>query len=95
MPLHSEVQEIRISTYKFGGGTQVSLVWVHAPSLNHVDFLGIHGCQAPLSMGFSKQEYWGGFPFSPPRDLPDPGIEPRSPALAGRFFTTAPPGKPS
>ena len=37
--------------------------------------------QAPLSMGFSKQEYWGGLPFSSPGDLPDPGIEPRSPAL--------------
>ena len=50
-----------------------------------------------LSMGFSSQEYWSGLPFPPPRDLPDPGIEPvslMSPALAGRFFTTAPPGKP-
>ena len=89
MPLHSEVQEVRISTYKFGRGTQVSLVWVHAQSLSHVDSLGIHGCQAPLSMGFSKQEYWGGLPFSPPGDLPNPGIKPRSPALAGRFFATA------
>ena len=38
-------------------------------------------CQAPLSMGFSKQEYWSGLPFPSPGDLPDPGIEPRSPAL--------------
>ena len=37
--------------------------------------------QAPLSMGFSKQEYWSGLPFPSPGDLPDPGIEPRSPAL--------------
>ena len=47
--------------------------------------------QAPLSMGFSRQEYWSGLPFPPPGDLPDPGIEPvflTSPALAGRFFTT-------
>ena len=45
-------------------------------------------CQAPLSMGFSRQEYWSGLPFSSPGDLPDPGIKPRSPALqAGRFFT--------
>ena len=53
--------------------------------------------QAPLSMIFSKQEYWSGLPFSPPGDLPDPGIEPVSlvsPALAGGFFTTATPGKP-
>ena len=38
-------------------------------------------CQAPLSMRFSKQEYWSGFPFPSPGYLPDPGIEPRSPAL--------------
>ena len=50
--------------------------------------------QAPLSMGFSRQEYWSGLPFPSPGDLPDPGIKPMSPALAGRFFTTAPPGKP-
>ena len=37
--------------------------------------------QAPLSMGFSRQEYWTGLPFPSPGDLPDPGIEPRSPAL--------------
>ena len=46
--------------------------------------------QAPLSVGFSKQEYWSGLPFLPPRDLPDPGVEPASlmsPALAGGFFT--------
>ena len=50
--------------------------------------------QAHLSMGFSRQEYWSGLPFPPPGDLPDPGIKPASLALAGRFFTTEPPGKP-
>ena len=48
-------------------------------------------------MGFSRQEYWSGLPCPPPGDLPNPGIEPTSPvapALAGRFFTTEPPGKP-
>ena len=53
--------------------------------------------QAPLSMGFSRQECWSGFPFPSPGDLPNPGIEPTflaSPALAGRFFATMPPGKP-
>ena len=53
--------------------------------------------QAPLSMEFSRQEYWSELPFSPPGDLPDPGIEPTSPAspaLTGRFFTPVPPGKP-
>ena len=39
-------------------------------------------------MGFPRQEYWSGLPFPPPRDLPDPGIKPTSPALAGEFFTT-------
>ena len=48
--------------------------------------------QAPLSLGFLRQEYWSGLPFSSPVDLPNPGIEPRSPALAGRFFNTEPLG---
>ena len=54
-------------------------------------------CQAPVSVGFSRQEYWSGLPCPPPGDLPDPGIETvslMSPTLAGRFFTTQPPGKP-
>jgi len=48
--------------------------------------------QAPLSMGFSREEYWSGLPCPPPRHLTDPGIEPvspMSPALAGSFFTTS------
>ena len=45
-------------------------------------------------MGFSKQEYWSRLPFPSPGDLPHPGIEPASPALAGRFFTAEPPGNP-
>ena len=52
------------------------------------------GCvahQAPLSMGFSRQEYWSGLPFPPPGDLPDPGIETAFPALARGFFATEPP----
>ena len=54
-------------------------------------------CQAPLSMEFSRQEYWSGLPYPTPGNLPDPGIEPRSlvsPALTGGLFTTEPPGKP-
>ena len=50
-------------------------------------------CQAPLSMEFSRKEYWSGLPFPPPGDLPDLGNEPVS-CLAGRFFTTEPPRKP-
>ena len=48
--------------------------------------------QAPLSVGFSRQDYWSGLPCPPAGDLPDPGIEPLSlsaPALAGEFFTTS------
>ena len=51
-------------------------------------------CQAPLSMGFSRQEYWSGLPFPTSGPLPDPGIEPASPAFAGAFFTAEPPEKP-
>ena len=51
-------------------------------------------CQAPLSMGFSRQEYWRGLLFPSPEDLLDPGIEPRSPALEADALTSEPPGKP-
>ena len=51
--------------------------------------------QAPPSMGFSRQEYWSGLPFLSPGDLPDPGIEPRSPALQADVLTSEPPGKSS
>ena len=50
---------------------------------------------APLSMGFSRQEHWSGLPFPSPGDLPDPGIEPRSPALQADALTSEPPGEPS
>ena len=51
-------------------------------------------CQVPLSMGFPRQEYCSGLPFPFSGDLPNPGFEPASPALADGFFTTDPPGKP-
>ena len=51
--------------------------------------------QAPLSMGFSRQEYWSGLPFPSPGDLPNPGIEPESPALQVDALSSEPPGKPS
>ena len=57
------------------------------------DSLWTKACQAPLSMGFSRQEYWTGWPCPPPRNLPDPGIEPVSlvsPTLEGGFFATRP-----
>ena len=70
---------------------------VHACMLSHFSHaqllvtLWTVACQAPLSMIFSKQEYWNGLPSPPPGDLPDPRIKPislMSPALAGMFFTT-------
>ena len=68
--------------------------------LGHVQFFVTPrtvACQVPLSMEFSRQEYWSGLPFPSPGDLPDPEIEPvylGSPALAGRFFTIELPRKP-
>ena len=70
-----------------------------AESLSHVQLFATPWTvahQAPLSMGFSRQEYWSGLPFPPPGDLPDPGIEPACPvslAMARVFFTTEPPAK--
>ena len=51
-------------------------------------------CQAPLSKGFPREEYWSGLPFPSPWILFNPGVEPTSPALAGGLFTAEPPGKP-
>ena len=65
--------------------------------LSHVllcDLMDCVACQAPLSVGFSRQEYWSGLPFLSPGDLPGLGIKPASPALGGGFFTTEPPAKP-
>ena len=65
--------------------------WVHAKSFSCVQLfvtLWAIAHQAPLSMGFSRQEYWRGV-LCPPGDLPSPGIEPESLALTGRFFTTS------
>ena len=71
-------------------------VWVRSVVSNTVTPWTV-AHQALLSMGFSRQESWSGLPFSPPGDLPSPGMEPASPvapALAGRVFTTLPPPKP-
>ena len=64
---------------------------------SHVQFfatLWTMALQASPSMGFPRQEYWSGLPCSPPGDLPNPGIESASPAVASRFFTTEPSEKP-
>ena len=65
-------------------------------SLSHVRLFvtpGTVAYQASPSMGFSREEYWSGLPFPSPGDLPDPGIEPRSPALETDALTSKPPGK--
>ena len=71
-------------------------VKVKVKSLSHVQLFGIPwtvAYQAPQSMEFSRQEYWSGLPFSSPGDLPDPGIEPWSPALQADTLPSEPPGK--
>ena len=64
---------------------------MHARSLQSCQTLQLQDCQAPLSMEFSRQEYWSGLPCPSPGDLFNSGVEPASlmsPVLAGRFFTT-------
>ena len=51
--------------------------------------------RTPLSMGFSRQEYWSGLPFPSPEDLPNPETEPGSPVLQADSLLTEPPGKPT
>ena len=70
---------------------------VKVKSLSHVRLfstLWTITYQAPPSMGFSRQEYWSGLPFPSPGDLPNPRIEPGSPALQADALTSEPPGKP-
>ena len=74
------------------------VITTHACVLSHLSHVQLFvtlwtiAHQAPLSMGFFRQEYWSGLPWPPPRNHPNPGTEPKSimsPALAGRFFTTS------
>ena len=70
---------------------------VKVKSLSRVQFFGTRwtvAYQAPLTMGFSRQEYWSGLPFPSLGDLPNPGIKPRSPTLQADALTSEPPGKP-
>ena len=74
-------------------------VKVKVRSLSHVRLFATQtpwtvAHQAPLSMGFSRQEYWSGLPFPSPRDHPDLGIEFKSPTLQAEALTSEPPGKP-
>ena len=71
-----------------GNGNPLQYSWLGNPMDCSLPGSSVHGC--------SRQEYWSGLPFPSPVDLSNPGIEPTSlasPALAGRFFTTVPPGK--
>ena len=89
--------DIRLAVEISHDGSIYTTRQLHAHSLSHVRLFATPwtvACKAPLSMGFPKQEYWSGLSCPPPAYLSNPGIEPLSPALAGRFFTTEPPGKP-
>ena len=75
----------------------VNIIEWKCQSLSHVWFFATPwsvACQAPLSMEFSRQEYWSGLPRPSPGNLPDPGIEPRSPTLQADSLPSEPPGKP-
>ena len=74
-------------------GCSVSTKWLCSVT-QFCPTLWPHGLWAFLSVEFSRQEYWSRLPFPSSGDLPDPGIKPESPALAGGFLTTEPPGKP-
>jgi len=69
----------------YGGGGGSGLV---ARSCSTLATPWTVACQVPLSMRFSRQEYWSGLPFPSPGDLPNPGIKPRSPALQADYFPT-------
>ena len=76
--------------------SDVHMKWSEVKSVSRVRLFATPwtvACQAPLSMAFSRQEYWSGLPFPSPGDLPDPGIEPWSPALEADTLTSEPPGK--
>ena len=79
-----------IESYGRGGGD--GLVAQSCPTLVTP---GTIVCQAPLSMGFSRQEYWSGLPFPSPGDLSNPGIKPRFPTLQAGSLPSEPPGKPT
>ena len=69
---------------------------MHAQLLSRVRLFATQGTvanQTPLSMGFPRQEHWSGLPSPPPGNIPHSGIKLASPAVAGEFFSTEPPGK--
>ena len=90
-----EKRQGRILLSRLQGEHEVK--WSEVKSLSRVRLFATPwtvAYQAPPSMGFSRQECWSGLPFPSPGDLPDPGIEPRSPALKADALLSEPPGKP-
>ena len=87
---HQQLGEQRGTNFSHRASSRTVPVWVLS-GIWPFATLWTAACQTPLSMVFSRQEYWGGLPFPTPGDLPTPGMEPTSPSsplLAGRFFTT-------
>ena len=85
-----KIEYVTVWWYRREDGQSFSHVWLFETPWTVA-------CQAPLSMGFSRQEYWSMLPFLPSGDLPNSGMKlvlSASPALAGRFLTTEAPGKP-
>ena len=86
-----------LSGYKALNSRKNDILKVKVKSLSRVHLFATPWTvahQAPPSVGFSRQEYWSGLPFPSPGDLPDPGVEPRFPALQADALTSKPPGKP-
>ena len=87
-----------LDTFKYAAQSYYNnYIWSSVESLSRVQFFGTPWTVAhqPLwSMGFSRQEYWNGLPFPSPGDIPDPGIEPKSPALQADALPSEPPRKP-
>ena len=86
-----ESPEINPHTYGYLVFDKVKVKWLRRVQLFVTPWTVAY--KAPPSMGFSRQEYWSGLPFPSPGDLPDPWIEPRSPALQADALTSEPPGK--
>ena len=87
--------KLTLGIHSLTSSLQKTLVFSCSVVSSSTDPMDCSRPQAPLSIGFSRQEYWNGWPFPSPGDLPNPGMEPSPAALAGRFFTTEPLGKPT
>ena len=93
MATHSSVLAWRIPRTE-EPGRLLLLLLSHFSRVRLCETLCTAACQAPPSLGFSRQEYWSGLPCPSPGDLPDPGIEPRSPVLPADSLPAEPQGKP-